>query len=106
MIETIKRDFVQGLKTFKFWAEVFSERVKVEINVFKILNEIRRLNERRDELLRELGMETMESWKSSKELEDNERIFSLIRKIKELDEKIEEQKRKIQELGELTKWKF
>lgn len=106
MIETIKRDFVQGLKTFKFWAEVFSERVKVEINVFKILNEIRRLNERRDELLRELGMETMESWKSSKELEDNEKIFSIVRKIKELDEKIEEQKRKIQELGELTKWKF
>lgn len=105
MIDSIKRDLIQGLRTFRFWAQVFSERVKVEINVFRIIGEIHSLHERRDELLRELGKEAIDNWSNIKNLEENERVHSLIRKIKELDEKIEENKRKIKELGEMTKWK-
>lgn len=30
MFEIIKKDFSQSLKTFKFWATVLSERVKIE----------------------------------------------------------------------------
>jgi len=98
MIETIKKDFLQGLKTFKFWASLLSERLKVELNVLKLIGEINRLVGKRDELLKMVGKEV--------EIKENEKIANSIRQIRELDTEIEDKRKKLAELEDMSKWKF
>jgi hypothetical protein len=106
MIETIKKDFLQGLKTFKFWASLLSERLKVELNVLKLIGEINRLVGKRDELLKMVGKEVYNSWGSLVEIQENEKIANSIRQIRELDTEIEDKRKKLAELEDMSKWKF
>jgi len=105
VIENIKKDFIQGLKTFKFWASVISERIKVEINVLKLIGQINSLMEKREELLKRIGEEISETWNTDFNLKENEKISYLIRQIKELDLEIEEKKKKLADLEEIGRWK-
>jgi len=106
MIETIKKDFFQGLKTFKFWASLLSERVKVELNILKLIGEINRLVGKRDELLKMVGKEVYNSWGSLVEIKENEKIANSIRQIRELETEIEDKRKKLAELEDMSKWKF
>lgn len=100
MIETVKKDFLQGLKTFKFWAQVLSERVKIEINILRLLGEINKLTEKKDELLKEIGKEVYEN----PEITKIEKISGLIKQIKEFEALLEEKRKKLAELKDLSKW--
>lgn len=104
MLEIIKKDILQGLKTLNFWAKTISERVKVEINILKVLSEIHKLIEKRDEILKRLGQETYQSWGSLSNLQENEKILSFIKELKEVEKEIEEKKKKLSDLGDVTKW--
>ncbi|MDW7972674.1 MAG: Vsp/OspC family lipoprotein [Thermodesulfovibrio sp.] len=106
MFEIIKRDFLEGLKNFKFWASVISERIKIEINVLKLIKEINQLNLRRDELLKSIGKEVLDSWDRDLEIKENGKIISLIRQIRELETQLESEKKKLRELEDMSQWKF
>ncbi|GAB5046435.1 hypothetical protein [Thermodesulfovibrio sp. TK110] len=106
MLEIIKRDFLQGVKTFKFWAEVLSERVKIELNVLKLISEINKLNIKRDAFLKSIGKEVYNSWGGNFSLKENEKISTLIRQIREIEAQIEDKKRKLSELEAFSRWKF
>lgn len=106
MLEIIKRDFLQGLKTFKFWAEVLSERVKIELNVLKLISEINRLNIKRDAFLNSIGKEVYNLWGGDFNLKENEKISSLVRQIREIEAQIEDKRKKLSELEDLSRWKF
>lgn len=106
MFEIIKRDFLEGLKNFKFWASVISERIKIEINVLKLIKEINQLNLRRDELLKSIGKEVLDSWDRDLEIKENGKIISLIRQIRELETQLESEKKKLRELEDMRQWKF
>lgn len=103
-MDIIKRDIVQALKTFNFWARTISERVKVEINVLRVLSEIQKLTEKRNEILKKLGQETYQSLRSSTNLQENEKILNFIRDLKEVEKEIEDRKKKLNDLGDITKW--
>ncbi|MGB9710609.1 MAG: hypothetical protein ACPLZA_03815 [Thermodesulfovibrio sp.] len=106
MLEIIKRDFLQGLKTFKFWAEVLSQRVKIELNVLKLISEINKLSLKRDLFLKSIGKEIYESWNENLNIKESENISSLIRQIREIEAQIEDRKKKLSELEDLSRWKF
>ncbi|GLI53331.1 hypothetical protein [Thermodesulfovibrio yellowstonii] len=106
MLEIIKRDFLQGLKTFKFWATVISERIKIEINVLKLIREMNKLNLKKDELLKSIGKEIYDSWDRDLEVKENEKISSLVRQIREIEIEIEDKKKKFKELEDMSQWKF
>lgn len=104
MINSIKKDFLRGLKTIKFWTEIISERIKIEINVIKITAEINTLAEKRDEFLREIGKEVCENSKT--DTGENQKITTLIRKVRELEAEIEDKRKKLTELEEISRWRF
>jgi nickel-dependent lactate racemase len=104
MLEIIKKDILQGLKILNFWTKTISERVKVEINILRVLSEIHKLTEKRDEILKKLGQETYQSWESFTNLQENEKILIFIRELKEVEKEIEEKKKKLSDLGDVTKW--
>lgn len=106
MLEIIKRDFMQGLKTFKFWATVISERIKIEINVLKLITEMNKLNIKKDELLKSIGKEIYDSLDRYLEIKENEKISSLIRQIREIETEIEDKRKKFSELEDMSQWKF
>ncbi|MCS7215091.1 MAG: hypothetical protein RMI30_03910 [Thermodesulfovibrio sp.] len=106
MIDLIKKDFLQGLKTFKFWATVISERVKIELNAIKLIGEINKLNQKKGELLESIGKQIYISWERDLEIRENEKISSLIRQIREIEIELEDKRKKLSELEEITKWKF
>jgi seryl-tRNA synthetase len=106
LLEIIKRDFLQGLKTFKFWAEVLSQRVKIELNVLKLISEINKLSLKRDLFLKSIGKEIYESWNENLNIKESENISSLIRQIREIEAQIEDRKKKLSELEDLSRWKF
>ncbi|MGC9045303.1 MAG: hypothetical protein ACP5JA_02600 [Thermodesulfovibrio sp.] len=106
MLEIIKRDFLQGLKTFKFWAEVLSQRVKIELNVLKLISEINKLSLKRDLFLKSIGQEIYESWNENLNIKESENISSLIRQIREIEAQIEDRKKKLSELEDISRWKF
>lgn len=105
MIDIIKKDFLNGLKTLKFWAQTLSDRLKVEINVLQTISEINKLNEKKDELLKQLGDEVYKLWGISSDLSDNEKIFSIIRQIREIEEVIDIKKKRLSELEDISAWK-
>ncbi len=100
MIDIIKRDFLKGWKNFKFWAQTLSDRLKREINILRLLLELNKLNEERDKVLIELGTKVYKSGKTSLELSDEE-FLPLLRKLKEIDSEIENNKKKISDLGSI-----
>ncbi|ACI21045.1 MULTISPECIES: hypothetical protein [Thermodesulfovibrio] len=106
MLEIIKRDFLQGLKTFKFWSTVISERIKIEINVLKLIREMNKLNLKKDELLKSIGKEIYDSWDRDLEVKENEKISSLVRQIREIEIEIEDKRNKFKELEDMSQWKF
>lgn len=106
MIEIIKKDFLQGLKNFKFWATVISERIKIELNVLKLIREMNKLNIKKDELLKSIGKEIYDSWDRDLEVKENEKISSLVRQIREIEVEIEDKRKKFRELEDMSQWKF
>lgn len=106
MFEIIKKDFLQGLKTFKFWAQVLSERVKIELNVLKLISQLNKLTLKRDALFQSIGKEVYESWSEQLNLKENEKISNLVRQIREIEAQIEDKKKKLSELEDLSRWKF
>jgi len=104
MIEIIKKDFSRGLKTFKFWASVISERLKVEINVLRLIGEMNKIASKRDELLKEIGKEIYSLWGSDLNIKDHEKLSNLMREIKELETDIENKKKKMDELKDMSRW--
>lgn len=97
---------MQGLKTFKFWATVISERIKIEINVLKLIREMNKLNLKKDELLKSIGKEIYDSWDRDLEVKENEKISSLVRQIREIEIEIEDKRNKFKELEDMSQWKF
>lgn len=106
MLEIIKKDFLQGLKNFKFWATVISERIKIELNVLKLIREMNKLNIKKDELLKSIGKEIYDSWDRDLEVKENEKISSLVRQIREIEVEIEDKRKKFRELEDMSQWKF
>ncbi|WP_141266502.1 hypothetical protein [Thermodesulfovibrio sp. Kuro-1] len=106
MLEIIKKDFLQGVKTFKFWATVISERIKIELNVLNLIREMNKLNLKKDELLKYIGKEIYDSWDRDLEVKENEKISSLVRQIREIEVEIEDKRKKFRELEDMSQWKF
>lgn len=99
MIDIIKKDLINGLRTFKFWAQTLSDRLKVEINILKLLSEINKLNEEKDKLLIDLGNQIYKSGKTTFNLYDDEKLMVILRKIKEIELEIDNKKKKISDFG-------
>lgn len=99
MIDIIKKDLINGFKTFKFWAQTLSDRIKIEINILKLLSEINKLTDEKNKLLIDLGMELYKSGKTTINLSEEEKFLSILRKLKEIETEIESKKKKINELG-------
>jgi hypothetical protein len=56
----IRSNFENGVGKFKWFASLFSDRLKVEFSVMKLLYEADRMERRKDELVKDIGKRFLE----------------------------------------------
>ncbi len=102
MYAKIKKDFDEGIGKIKWFASLLSERVRVEITVFKLLYKSEELKKRKDELMRKIGEEVYEHRGKEKNIYANKEVVSAIKELEALEPEIKETVEKASEISKIT----
>jgi len=89
MYTRIKQDIETGLEKFRWFATLFSERVRIEISVFRLLYQSEEMKRRRNELLRQVGEEVYALRGKDKNIYANKDISAALREIEQLEPEIQ-----------------
>ena len=96
-------DIRKGLERLRWFATVFSERLKIEIAIFRLLHEADRMASTRGELLRRIGERVMElKDHQDKNLLKDSVVAEAVAEINRLDKTIEDLKTRVAEIGRVT----
>lgn len=100
MIDKIRKNFNEGVKSVKWIATFLAERLKAETSMAKLLYTSSRLEAKVDELYRNIGRRVLElKEKGDKAVFKDFTILEAIEEIKRLNTEIEALKRKAQALS-------
>jgi len=95
MLDKIKKNFDEGLKKVRWIATFLAERARIETSVARLFYESRKLEDKVDELYRDIGKRVLELRdKGEKALLKDVIIIQTMEEIKKLREQIEEYKGK------------
>src|SRR5208283_3082196 len=101
MLSRVKKDFESGIKKVKWFATLLSERVRIEITIFKLLYKSEELKKKRDELMRKIGEEVYEMRNERKNVYSNKEVLAAIISLEALDPEIRETLEKASEFSKL-----
>ncbi len=101
MIGRVKKDFEGGIKKVKWFATLLSERVRIEITIFKLLYKTEELKEKRDELLRQIGEEVYEMRDRGKNVYGNKEVLAAIKSLESIEPEIRETLEKAADFSKL-----
>lgn len=90
MLGRVKRDFEEGVAKVKWFSSLLSERVRVEITVFKLLYKSEDLKKRRDELMRKIGEEVYALRGKDKDIYAHRDVAEAIQELERLEPEIRE----------------
>ena len=90
MLSRVKKDFESGLKKVKWFATLLSERVRIEIAIFKLLYKTEELKEKRDKLLRQIGEEVYEMRDKGKNIYSSKEVLDAIKSLESIEPEIRE----------------
>ena len=101
MIGRVKKDFESGIKKVKWFATLLSERVRIEITIFKLLYKSEELKKKRDELLMRMGEEVYEMRDKGKNVYSNKEVISAIKSLESIEPEIRETLEKASDFSKL-----
>ncbi len=84
-----KQDIETALEKFRWFATLFSERVRIEISVFRLLYQSEEMKRRKNELLRQVGEEVYALRGKDKNIYANKDIAAALREIEQLEPEIQ-----------------
>jgi hypothetical protein len=100
MIEELRESFSGGIERIKWFATVFSERLKIEIAVVKLLYQSDEMHKKREGLYREIGRRVYElKGNPEKNILKDRAVAEAIEGIEELDKGLDELNRKVSEMS-------
>lgn len=102
MFSRIKRDLENGIGKVRWFASLLSERVRIELTIFKLLYKSEELKKRRAELLRRIGEEVYRMRGKDKNVYANRDIMSAVKEMESLEPEIKETLDKASEVGKLV----
>lgn len=102
MFSRIKKDFDEAVAKIKWFASLLSERVRIEIAVFKLMYKSEELKKQRDELLKKIGEEVYEMKGANKNVYANKEIIDAIKELEKIDPEIKETHQKASEISKIT----
>jgi len=101
VIGRIKKDFESSIKKVKWFAALLSERVRIEVTIFKLLYKSEELKKKRDELLRQIGGEVYEMRDKGKNVYSNNEVLTAIKALESIEPEIRETLEKASDFSKL-----
>jgi seryl-tRNA synthetase len=96
MFEKLKESFSSGIARIKWFATVFSERLKIEIAVVKLLYQSDEMEKKREGLYREIGRRVYEfKEKPEKNILKDKVVAEAIEGIEKLEKGLDELKEQV-----------
>ncbi len=100
MWQKIKNNFDRGIKKIKWFSFLLSERVKIEISIFRLLHYSEQLKEKRDELIKKIGERVYELKDNpDKTILKDTIVVEAISEIEKINNEIESTKKKASEIS-------
>ena len=96
-------NFRKGIEKIKWFATLFSERINVEIAIFKLLYQSDEMSKKREALLKTIGERVFElKGHSEKNIFRDSDVSVAIEEIEKIDKNINELKYKASEISRVT----
>ncbi len=103
MWQRIKKNFDRGIKKIKWFSYLLSERIKIEISIFKLLYQSEQLKEKRDELIKKIGERVYELKNmSDKSILKDSIVTEAFAEIEKINEEIESTKKRASEISSIS----
>jgi seryl-tRNA synthetase len=102
MYTRLKNDLEEGLNKIKWFAGLLSERVRIELTVFRLLYRAEELKKKRDSLFKKIGEEVYHMHNAEKSFHPSMEIMAIIREIEALEPQIREAVDKASEIDRIT----
>jgi|WetSurMetagenome_2_1015567.scaffolds.fasta_scaffold00054_61 hypothetical protein len=102
MYARIKNDFDAGIEKIKWFSRLLSERVRIEMVVFRLSCQSEELKKKRDTLMRSIGEEVYLMRKGEKGIYANRQILDTLSEIEALEPSIKETDDRMTEINRLS----
>jgi hypothetical protein len=102
MITKFKQDIDIAVAKLRWFAQLFAERVQVEISVFRLLYASEEMKRRKDELLRQVGEEVHAMRGKDKNIYANKDIAAALHEIDRLEPEIQANLEKASEISKIV----
>ncbi len=102
MFSRIKKDFDEAIEKIKWFSSLLSERVRIEITIFKLLYKSEELKKRRDELMKKIGEEVYEMRGKEKNIYANQEVINAIKELETLEPEIRETIERASEISKIV----
>ncbi len=100
MFERVRGSFVNGISRIKWFAAVFSERLKVEVAVIRLLYRSAEMEKKKEELLRNIGMRVYDlRGNPERNVLKDKTVIESVEALVQLEKEMEELKRKASEMS-------
>ena len=103
MLKNIYENLKNGIGKIKWFATLFSERINIEIAIFKLLHQSDEMTKKREVLLKKIGERVVElKGHSEKSIFRDSDIAGALEEIEKLDKNINDLKGKASEISRVT----
>jgi ArsR family metal-binding transcriptional regulator len=103
MLKKLKDNFEKGVERVKWFAGFFSERLKIEIALIKLLYRSDELNKQKDELLISIGQRVCELKRSGeKNMQKDAEILKAVDEIERLEKNAGDIRQKVSEITRVS----
>lgn len=101
MFSRIIKDLENGINKLRWFSSLLSERVRIEVAVFKLLYKSEELKKQKDELLRRIGEEVYAMRGKDKNIYANRDIAEAIKELEGLGPEIQENLERASEISRI-----
>jgi hypothetical protein len=102
MLKKLYDKFRAGIERIKWFAALFSERLKIEIAIFQLLYKSDEMERRRDTLLRTIGQRVVELKGQGDKISRDSAVSGALEEIEKIDGNITDLKNKANEISRVT----
>jgi len=102
MFTRLKNDLDEVFNKIKWFASLLSERVRIELTVFRLLYRSEELKKKRDVLLKKIGEEVYHMYHTEKGLHPGTEMLDIIKQIEAMEPQIKEAIDKASEISRMT----
>ncbi|PKL50412.1 MAG: hypothetical protein CVV37_07115 [Nitrospira bacterium HGW-Nitrospira-1] len=100
MLKKIYENFRNGAEKIKWFAALFSERMNIEVAIFKLLYQSDKMARKREALLKTIGEQVVElKGHSEKNIYRDSAVSETLEEIEKIDKRINDLKHKASEIG-------